>query len=281
MGIIEYSYIDKWNGESIHFENGYSLYKFFESISNIIGETTFLFNPSERLLRIRDMDPSRICMLDVVFEENGIVSFNGDLFDSTKEVSLNLEDLAKILKVRKNDKKEFTFAFGETALIIQKENKDINTIKTLEYLDLEKEEIPIENLNALKYDSKVVISKNLLDHFFYESGLYSDVITIEFEKTGIHFKENGSLGECDTFFDLLKLEDFRNSNEESTYSLTFLSLLKHFLAIMNKNDTLTIKLKKDTPLKVKIEFRDISCKVLFYIAPRCEEEDIDYEDEEF
>lgn len=271
------------NKNTIEFTNSYGLYKFFESLKNLFDETEIVLENNQ--MTIRNMDMSRICMIDIKFNESQCIC-NIESYES-KTLGINIDDLCKLLKTRKKDKKKVKFTFENDKLVVNKFNSKSNTKKTLGNLELDKEDIPIENLKKIDYTNIVNMDKTILDDFFYESGLYSEIITVKFDKQGLHFIESGQIGESDMLFEMEQLKYFKCDDIErlnydkvqGSYSLIFLELVKGFLPIMDQGDNISFEIKTDHPLRITIDLESISCKMEFYLAPRVEEEDFDDDDD--
>ena len=263
---------------SITLENGYGFYKFIEALSNISEEVPLDFDPINKVLKVPVIDPLRICLIGIKIRGYEI---HGDV--SGKRVYINLKDLKKLLKTKKEAKKSVKLIFGDAKkLWIEKYNGNLGTIKkSLVYLNMELEDMPIDNLEAIEFPNTVVINKKLLSDMFYESGNYSDIVQIETNDRGIYFREEGVMGEYEAFYESDKLKECDcDGLEKSYYSYTYLNLIKNFLNIMDKSDVVNFSQKIDHPLKIVIDLKSIdNTKVKYYIAPRVEEPKWDDDDE--
>jgi proliferating cell nuclear antigen len=138
-------------GFNIKKENSRILKGIVETLSSIIDEANLKITPGE--FSITAMDPSRICLLKLIIKEDAF-----DEFKCSKEskVGLNLDDFDKILKRSSaNDSVEIDFNEKDQKIKIKmkREEKDRVRSFSLNLLDVEIEEVPIENLLKIEYDS--------------------------------------------------------------------------------------------------------------------------------
>jgi len=277
---------------SIQILDGFSFYKFIEALSNITDEIPLRFDPVNKVLNIRFMDAQRIClmniniMMDINTKSKDLKNFlsvkkdvNVEIGGSItgKEVCISLADLKVLLKVKKEVRKAIKLIFGDPHKLEIEKTKDNNygfIRKSLQYLALEFEPISIDILESIDYLNKISINKRLLVDMFYESNNYSGVCEIETNKKGIYFRETGVKGNSEMFYkcDILEGCDC-DSSEKSMYAYSFLNVIKNFLDIMEKDDTINFYQKTDQPLKVVIVLKRINTIISYYVAPRVKEEE--------
>ena len=107
---------------------------------------------------------------------------------------------------------------------------------------------------------------------FYESNKYSGICTIETNKKGIYFKETGLIGNYEAFYSCDNLKSCCcDGSEIGSYAYNFLNVIKNFLKIMEKDDTIKIYQKTEQPLKIVIVLKRINTIITYYIAFRIEE----------
>ncbi|TFG21221.1 MAG: hypothetical protein EU529_13800 [Promethearchaeota archaeon] len=281
----------------------YPIHKFFEAFSSIIDEIEFL--PTKDYIKIRAMDPSRICLIHV-----SIKSENYQFFREGK-LGINLDDLQKLIKCNSTDNSQTTLIFAEDRLYItinsRKYNSNIN--RTLISLDTDMEEIPLETLLEINYPSEFSISPSKLDYVLRNMDLYSEIITIKVKPNEISFTEEGQLGTGSIkweknkikrlHFNLshikeeLKNENLSNSNKtllenilekkeiSSAYSYTFIKQVSNMSKILGKGETVDFSLKTDHPLKAYMRFKDLdNSEMMFFLACRPEEAEYDGDDDD-
>ena len=139
---------------SLYFENGYDFYKFIDMFSTCVDECKISIR--ENGFFIKSIDPSRICL----FMASGNCYYEKD-----QDVCINLDDFSKVLRVKKSLNKSFTILFEDDKLLIEKEfvkTYDTHkTIKTLNYIDTDIEDVPIKTLMGLSYTSKFKMTKKI------------------------------------------------------------------------------------------------------------------------
>jgi len=275
---IESSQIQLKYHSKYEVSNGYNFYKFIESISKLIDELKVIVHKDK--IELTFMDQSRIFLCSIIIEDNWSNTLK---IDKTGEYGLNINDLAKLLKVIKSDKKSFILKFNTERLrIVKKKSNGFKATKELEFLDLELEDIPIKNLLEIPYPSKVKVQKQYIEDIFRELGDFSDVIGITLNEDELSFQESNSIGNGKLRIKYEDLYELETSTEESmSVSLDYFSLVKYLLPIMEKDQLIELKVRTDTPLAVTIEFDELGITFNSWIAPRVEEEDYDEDEEDF
>lgn len=196
------------------------------------------------------------------------------------QVYISLDDFKELLKVKK-ETKIIRLVFGDQyKLIIEKSGFGSNNFgaikKSLNYLDLEFDEISTNLLESIDYPNEVSIGINLLTDMFYESDKYSGICTIETNKKGIYFREKGLIGDYEAFYSCNNLKNCCcDGSEIGLYAYYFLNVIENFLKIMEKDDTIKIYQKTDHPLKIVIVLKKINTTITYYIACRVEETELD------
>ena len=260
----------------------YEFYKFIETISKYVDEAELIFE--NRDLTINFMDASRIMLAKCSMY---LTNYHGCELLEKMTFGVNTSDFAKLLKTRKSDKKEVELIFDNTKKFIeitktsQKYDSHIN--KTLNLLDLDLEEIPMDNLSKIEYPSKVHFQTSILDDFYYESSNYSEVVEIEIdEDIGISFSETGQIGNSKYLIKKEFCNDIKGF-EKSSYSYTFLTPIKPLLPILASNSEIIFSIKQDHPIKLNLYIESLDINILIFLAPRVEERDYDddYDENDF
>ena len=253
----------------------YEFFKFIDTIKQYVDEMELVFEKHD--FTINFMDASRIMICKCSHLVDTFTTIERMVF------GINTDDLMKLLRVRKQDQKQVELIFDNTKTFIQiiKTSKkfDSEITKTLETIELDLETVPpMENLNKIEYPSEVNFSTKFLDDFFYESGIYSDIVSIEINKDiGISFKEEGQIGNSEY---LIK-SDYCNEIKgfgKGSYAYSFLNPIKPLLPILTNSD-ITFHIKNDNPIKLEIAINALDIDMLVYLAPRVEEADYDDDDE--
>lgn len=226
---------------------------------------------------------------------------------------LNIGDLKKVLYCESNDKSSTTLEFGKERLFIainsEKFGSEIN--RTLEYLDLQIQEIPLETLRNIKYPFEFLLEQSKFIYTMKNIGKYSEVVEITTDNTTdektVIFSEIGQQGKGEvvwknkhlaTFqFNKSILEAERKEIEKensklmivkildeqkctSPHSFTFLEWLDKLVKVLEKNDTIRFSIKYDHPMKVEMDFDKLgSTSLTYFLAPRAITDD-DWEGDE-
>ena len=246
-----------------------------ETLSSIIDETEFKVTPKEFI--ITAMDPSRICLLKLAIKKESFDDYN-----CTKEskIGLNLDDLDKILKrSASNDSLEIEFKETDQKIKIkmQREGKSRSRTFSLALIDLDREDIPMDNLLKIEYPAKWVIDTDFLIEAIKDAEIYSEILnTKAIKDEGLLFSSTGQIGEMEYS---INVDDLIQSDIEETssgaYSLTFLKAILKMAPITEK---LEVSLKTDHPLKMIFSLLE-GGELNYFLAPRVEEADFDDDDD--
>ena len=288
--------------------DSYFLLGLFRALDGIISEAQFIITPEGIFIDI--MDPSRICLIRIILNNSSYKYYTKGKY------ALNIEDLKNISKCEKNDKSQTTFEFREKnlSITINSEKFGSKIPRTLNYLDLELEEIPLKDLKNINYTFQFELKQHTFIHTMKNLGVYSDVIEItannKIDKRAIAFKEEDQKKGTSEFIwgrkhllnfqynkslveaELKEEEDERIKNilqtnlsqeiSSSSHSLSFLDWIKEIAKILDKDDSIHFSLKEDTPIKIQTKFTKLGdSSLLYFLSPRGLEKDgFDDDDEE-
>jgi proliferating cell nuclear antigen len=261
-------------GFTMKLDNSKVIKGIVDTLSSIIDETEFLVDPDKFV--IQAMDPSRICLLNLTMRSEVF-----DEFECGKltKIGLNLDDLSKIMKrATSNDSIELGFdpARNKMKVIMEREGTSKKRTFSLSILDIDMEEIPMDNLNAIEYPSSFKIDPAFLIEAIKDAEIYSEILKLKvIEGEGLTFSSSGQIGEMVYSLNLDDLlgTDF-NGKGKGQYSLVF---LKSIMKISKITEMLEISLKTDHPLKFEFTLLE-GGDMLYYLAPRVEDTEFDDED---
>lgn len=247
-----------------------------ETLSSIIDETEFKVTPKEFI--ITAMDPSRICLLKLSIKKDSFDDYN---CSKETKIGLNLDDLDKILKrSASNDSLEIDFKETDQKIKIkmEREGKSRSRTFSLALIDLDREEIPMDNLLKIEYPAKWVIDTDFLIEAIKDAEIYSEILNMKAIKDeGLLFSSTGQIGEMEYS---ISTDDLIQSDIEETcsgaYSLTFLKAILKMAPITEK---LEVSLKTDHPLKMSFGLLE-GGELSYFLAPRVEEADFDDNDDD-
>lgn len=259
---------------TIKLQNSRILKGIVETLASIIDETDIQITPKE--FKIEAMDPSRICLLQLIIAK---VSF--DEYECSKEctITVNLDDLDKIMK-RSSINDNITLSFQEDTQklkikMVRDESTRARTF-SLALLDSDIEEIPMDNLLKIEYQSIWTMDTAFLIEAIKDAEIYSEILNmITTKDQGLVFSSIGQIGEMEYELGEDDLIDSELGNSSGAYSLTF---LKAILKIASITEKLEISLKTDHPIKMIFNLLE-GGELSYFLAPRVEEAEFEEDDD--
>jgi len=261
---------------TIKIDNSKILKAIVETLASIIDETKIQITPGE--FKISAMDPSRICLLQLIITKE---NFEEYLCPSECEIILNLDDLDKIMKrSAANDTIELSYTEDTQKIKIKMQRDGSTRARTfsLALLDSDIEEIPMDNLLKIEYNSEWSMDPDLLVEAIKDAEIYSEILNIKSEEEkGLILSSSGVIGEMEYEMDLEDLfEPELNGVSSGAYSITF---LRAILKIVSITEELKISLKTDHPLKMNFNLLDGGV-LDYFLAPRVDSENEDNEEDD-
>ena len=288
--------------------DAYSLLKLFRALEKIVSEAQFIITPEGIFIEI--MDPSRICMIQIILKESSYKYFGKGKY------ALNIKNLINVLSCEANDKSITTLQFTDADLLItiKSEKFESKINRTSEFLDLELEPIPLDNLKNIKYPIQFSLEQFRFIYTMKNLGIYSEIVDITADnknnKKAVIFNESGDAGTGEViwekknllnlqfFHDLIK-EEFEEiedtSNEKykdsleiilkeeqctSAHSLTFLKWIEEITKVLERKDPISFCIKDDHPMKIEIDFNKLGdTSLLYFLAPRALVNEDEFNDE--
>lgn len=262
---------------SLQLDNNKILKGIIEALSSILSETELMVDKNG--FTIAAMDPSRICLLKLIMKK---VDFDSFQCKKDAKVGINLEDFYKIIKRAGTNESiflEFEEKDQKIKIRMKKETGTRARTFSLACLDIDSEEVPMDNLLAIEYDSIFKFDTELLLEAINDAEIYSEILNIKAEpEKGLLLSSTGQIGEME--YELPENELIESKIKEistGAYSITF---MKAIMKLASITDNMEISLKTDHPLKMI--FNLIEGAVLnYFLAPRVEDADFDDDDEEF
>jgi len=217
-----------------------------------------------------------------------------------------LSNLRDLLKCNAKDESTVSLVFTEEELAMNvTSTKRKRTIRrTLNPIDFELQEIPMDALNKIVYPFAFEMTKDDFVDFIANSGRYSEIVSVEANPRVVVFSENSDKGNSEIDFKknnlvglsfqkeklLLELEQKQSQEDKeakeaiekvlkeksclSSYSLSFLALVKSFSNTLDLQDKISFSLKTDSPLRIAICFKKLAnTELTYYLAPRAPEVD--------
>ncbi len=258
--------------------DAFPLLKLIKALDTLIDEARFTITPHEILIEF--MDPSRICLVRITLSDSSYK------FYREAKIYLNIGNFKDVLKSEASDKSSSSLQFGEKTLFLTiksgKYGSKIN--RTLDYIDLETEDIPFTHLTSIVYTFNFTLEQQKFQYTMKNLGVYSDIIDISSENQSVKFSENGEIGKGEFTWNEKQLLRLQVSEEEnlSSHSLSFLSWVDKITQVLCKKDPIHFSVKHDHPIRIKTDFTQLGdSSLLYFLAPRIPEEDYDDDMEDF
>jgi proliferating cell nuclear antigen len=258
---------------SIKKENGKILKAIVETLAGVADETEITITPEAFV--VKAMDPSRICLLKLSIKKADFETYE---CSSACEIGINLSDLNKILnRSSASDSIELTFKEEEQKLKVKMQREGSNKTRTfsLNLLDVDIEEVPMDNLLKIDYEAKWAMPLLILIEAMKDAEIYSEIFNARaIEGQGLIFTSAGQIGEMeyDLPLDGLTESDLKGTNT-GAYSLKF---LKAIVKIVPVTEKLEMLLKTDHPLRMTFNLLE-GGELVYFLAPRVDEQESDEE----
>ena len=244
--------------------NAKDLKRLFEAINTIVDEVTIKFDMDS--LSIRQMDPSRVAMIDYQIDKRqfeewhvtkpGLTCFN---IESVLDVALSKLKKDTMVKVEFNER-EITFTLKDA-------KERVRTFPLLE----PNQEIP--PTPQLRFNARYKVIAQVLQEDIEDLSKVSDHVVFVGDNENLILKAEGDIvkgqnkhsrgGEC-----ILDIETSEPS--KATYSLSYLT--EFFKKGTALSEVTTLEFSTDMPIKITVQspqFGDLH----HYLAPRIETED--------
>lgn len=272
--------------------DSYAIYQFINAFSNDYTETTFHIEKEQ--ISIREMDPSRITLLQLLIADNSYKCY------TTRDVAFNLEDLEDLLRVNKADNSTTHMIIGKEALflIITSEKYHSTIERKLKAIDLDREPVPLDNLLKIQHPFHFAVSRDQFEYIIRNLNKTSEVANLLCLEDRVQFSEGAFPGDDYEIltqkanhdnaitFEKAHLSGIECEKENvegdtppfafSAYSTQFLKILKNLVSTLNNNDSLNFSIKTDHPLRIDVAFHKLGdTNLTYFMAPRVPEEEDD------
>lgn len=222
------------------------------------------------------MDPSHVSMVEFQLPKEVFDTYK---CDKKEKIGLNIGNLNKLLK-RVGGNEELTLKLSEKGnkLQLKFSGKSTRTF-SLNLIDLEEEEYPSPKM---QFNAKVILDDpNLLSSAIKDAELFSDHVKLDVESNKFTIFAKGDNGEVEVEIpserDALTLEV-----KERSSSLYPLSYLTSIIKLGNVTDNLTLEYSSEMPMQMLFKLKKIgeaSGYIKYFLAPRVEEEEEEFEEE--
>lgn len=240
--------------------NANALMDFVKSVGFLTDEIKL--NISDDGIKVRTVDPSHVCMVDVVLSPE---MFDVLEISETREIGVYVDKLQSILKLAKKTKKSpDVITLDITHNVKYQVGYHDGEFNLVDHTGMSDPKIP-----DLKLDSKFQVRVKELAEFLKKAGDVSDAIQIKVSGNEVIF-----LAEGDTNKARLKLPIGSKALPEletpvETKSIFSLEYLEHIVkAIKGSAEYVTISSGNNYPMRADYEVQDGRGKITFLLAPR-------------
>lgn len=231
--------------------------KTFFNLADMISEELTIEIDQESI-RFRCMDPSHVCLLDVIFRNESF-----EKYEVTKAgiFAIRSDEISKLVKTF-NKKESLELSVTDDNLIKLRTKTSTNTLRLIEHTKIDTP-LPKINFNAI-----IAIELKELKNILKRIGVISEYLNLDMHDQKLELSGRGDSG--DSKVTLEKGMDFipeydLKENTKSTYSLEYVNL---FFKIFN-DGMITLAFSEKMPIKISKKINNGS-SVDFYLAPRIE-----------
>lgn len=228
-------------------------------ISELVNDVRF--NITKQGLELVAMDPANVSMVIYKLLSSAFVEYE---LDKDKSISINLESLKQILRrVKPNDTIILGLNENKNQLEIKVDGESSRTFH-IALLNLDEKE---QRIPELSFPVEINTSSALLDNAIEDVGIVAESVALMADSDNFTISSEGSLSKAKV--ELKKGNNLTIALTESgkvisKYSLEYLKKMSKATKIA---DEVTIKFKKDYPLKLDYISKD-KLALSFILAPR-------------
>jgi len=222
----------------------------------------------------QSMDSSRVSIFELYIPSNWFDNYE-HTENSTIPVGLKASLLFKILNTREKSQ-ETNIIFNkddEDKLFIQFTSEDksvFNKRFEIPLIELDSEYLSIPDV---EYNAEFSIPSFNFANIINQLKIFGDTIDIKCteEKIELHSFSEGS-GKMSVDIEIDELSEY-SINENETINISFSLNILHNICLYNKiSKEVHINVKKDSPMKIIYYLGDENTKLVFYIAPKINDE---------
>lgn len=238
---------------------------YITAIAVLVSEATFKIEQDG--LKLREMDPSRVAMVDFAVPASFFVEY---VVTEKAELCVAVTELLKLLKRAGKDEAVEMFlddATQKLQVTITGKHSRSFTMPTLETTE---PEMPVP-VPKVPYNARAKVTTSSLTQIVDDAALVSDHVKAEADQEKVTLTAAGDLmGATITLQKgsdaLLDLEVKEAS--KATFSLSYLTDIVKAAAVTS--EIATLEFSTDMPLKINFEQKTADSKLTFFLAPRIE-----------
>ncbi|MBI3860163.1 MAG: proliferating cell nuclear antigen (pcna) [Thaumarchaeota archaeon] len=230
------------------------------AVKTLVEEATF--EATNEGLSFRAMDPSHVALVDLTMPNS---SFEKYEVDKPFKFSLRVEDLVKLVG-RSDSKDSVEMSSTEEDMIMV---RFVNGYKREFSIHLIESTSGSAPLPKLEFDTKVNLTKSILEKVLSDISVVSDQVTIQATKDKLTFSGKSDVGKADIGLeknaaDVLELQV--GAESKATYSIDYLiGILK---ALGGVADTVLVEFSTKKPMRLEMKLNDQGAKLVYFLAPR-------------
>jgi proliferating cell nuclear antigen len=230
------------------------------AVKTLVEEATF--EATNEGLTFRAMDPSHVALVDLLLPNTAWEKYE---VDKPFKFSLRVEDLVKLMG-RSDTKDSVEMASTEEDTI---KFKFMNGYKREFDVHLIETTGGTAPLPKLEFDTKITLTKAILEKVLSDINVVSDQVTIQAAKEKLTFSGKSDVGKAEIALekndaDLLELQV--SADSKATYSIDYLiSILK---ALGGAADTVVCNFSTKKPLLLEFRLNEQGGRLHYFLAPR-------------
>jgi proliferating cell nuclear antigen len=230
------------------------------AVKTLVEEATF--EATGESMTFRAMDPSHVALVDLTWPNTAFEKYE---CDKPFKFSLRVEDLVKLVG-RSDSKDSVELTSTEEDAIMMKFMNGYKREFTIHLIESTGGTAP---LPKLEFDTKVTLTKTILEKLLSDISVVSDQVTITATKDKLSFSGKSDVGKADIALekndaDVLELQV--GAESKATYSIDYLiGIVK---AMGSVSDTLLAEFSTKKPIRLEFKLNDQGARVHYFLAPR-------------
>ncbi|MHA1832165.1 MAG: proliferating cell nuclear antigen (pcna) [Candidatus Helarchaeota archaeon] len=255
------------------FRSGQTFKELINTISSFVEDGELVATPNG--LELRAIDESRIAMIDLFVSKDICETYT---CDEDVKLKINFNDLDKVVsRTSGNEEVNLRFLADTNKLQIKFKGKSTRTFS----IPLV-EEVKCESIQgaSLSSDVEIKINASTLSQAIKDAKQIDDLADFIVQSNGeFSLSVNSDKGDLRIDFEENAQRNDANTNVISKYSLDYLTKI---LKASVLSDEVTIEFSKENPIVLKFPILndESNGRIIYFLAPQVEEEEIDEESED-
>ena len=240
-------------------------------LRTLVGAIQILSDEAELKLngdgvRIRQMDPSRVAMVDLFWPKTAFEEYTAP--KEHEKVRLNLAELMKLLKRAGKDEPVELELDSKTGRVQVRITGKYARHFTLPSLEADQEDLPMPKVT---FNVKAKLTTEGIKQAIEDTQLVSDHVKIQAEKESLKLLASGDLMSADIVLKKgsdVMLDIAVKEESKATYSLSYIKDMITFASAFSS--VASLEFSSDMPAKIDCENQGIT--LMYFMAPRIETE---------